>query len=115
MAPTVWHYACAHSAQQIRVDGVVKPNPQPLLDRQVVSWFTDLGREHRYETGLTSHTIACDRMEFRFEVDLAGLLWWPRAARLLNVERAVRDHLEAGRLPAHWWVALEPVPVLAEA
>lgn len=115
MAPPVWHYACAHSAEGIRADGLIKPNPQPLLGNHALSWFTDLGREHRYAVGLTSTVITCDRMEYRFEVDLANLLWWPRAARQVDAERSVRDALEAGRLPAHWWVAFDPVPVLAEA
>jgi hypothetical protein len=109
----IWHYTCDHGAPGIRRDGRVKPNAHLLLAGLALSWWTDLGREHRHEVGLTSDVLRCDRMAHRFQVkDPAALEWWPRAARRLCVPRAVRDDLEVTRLPAHWWVAFEPVVVL---
>lgn len=39
--------------------------------------------------------------------------WWPHLARHIRVPRQVRDDLEIGRLPAHWWVSLKLVEVIA--
>jgi hypothetical protein len=109
-SPT-WHYTCDHSEAGIRESGLIQPNHHPLILRSM-SWFTDLGPDRRYEAGLTSSIINCDRMAYRFEVvDPAQLTWWPVAARALRVPQAVRDELEDGRLPAHWWIALAPVEV----
>lgn len=109
---TIWHYTCDHRADGIRADRLVNPNPQPALGGTALSWWTDLGTEHRYETGLTSITLTCDRMAHRYAVaDPAHLVHWPVAARALRVPRHIRDELEDGRLPAHWWVALVPVAV----
>lgn len=109
----IWHYTCDHGAAGIRRDGVVKPNAQPALGGLPVSWFTDLDSSRRFEVGLTSHIIRCDRMAHRFEVkDPSVLDYWPMLARFLRVPRDVRDELEDGRLPAHWWVSLKPVEVI---
>lgn len=109
----IWHYTCDHAAAGIRRDGVINPNAQPALDGLPLSWFTDLDSSHRFEVGLTSRIIHCDRMAHRFEVKDPGVLdYWPTFARRLRVPRAVRDALEDGRLPAHWWVSLKPVEVI---
>lgn len=108
MTGPIWHYTCNHRAPMIRADGVVKPHPQPLLAGLKLSWWSDLGTEHRYELGLTSNMLRCDRMEARFEAK-EPLVWWPRYARGFPV--VIRNVLEDGRLPAHWWIALEPIEV----
>lgn len=110
-----WHYTCDHGAEGICSEGVVRPNLHPLLGVPV-AWFTDLGHAYRTQLGLTSDTLACDRMSHRFEVAHPGrLLWWPRAARSLKVPAPVRDELEHGRLPAHWWISFGPVEVVEVA
>jgi hypothetical protein len=109
----MWHYTCDHGAAGIVRDGLVRPNRHPLLG-VAVAWFTDLDSGHRQELGLTSDTLGCDRMAHRFEVAQEGLLWWPKAARQLQVTTRVRAELETGRLPAHWWLSLEPVAVLPD-
>jgi hypothetical protein len=110
MTGPIWHWTCDHRAPMIREDGLVKPHPQPVLARLELSWWSDLGPEHRYELGLTSNTLSCDRMEARFEAKIpAELIWWPHYARF--VPRAIRDQLEVGRLPAHWWIAIDPIAV----
>ncbi len=111
MTGQIWHYTCDHSAALIRRSGIVVPHPQPLLGH-ALSWWSDLGPEHRYEVGLTSETLDCDRMAYRFApIDMGVLTWWPDAARTLGVSHATRDELEDDRLPAHWWVSLLPVAV----
>lgn len=111
---TIWHYTCGHGAGGIRREGIVKPNPHPFLNGLPISWWTDLGPEHRFEVGLTSTTLGCDRMANRFQVkDPDDLDWWPHLARYIQMPRSLRDELEAGRLPAHWWCSLEPVEVIA--
>lgn len=113
MSAPIWHYTCDHSADGIRRGGTVDPHPQPALGGVPLSWWTDLERGHRFEVGLTSLILSCDRMAHRFEVkDPSQLTWWPKAARALKVARDVRDDLEDGRLPAHWWVAFEPIEVI---
>src|SRR5918999_1030958 len=109
---TIWHYTCDHSAAGIRRDGLVKPHHQVVLGG-ALSWWTDLDRGHRFAIGLTSQILRCDRMAHRFEVkDPARLVHWPVFARAERIPRDVRDDLEDGRLPAHWWVASEPVEVI---
>jgi hypothetical protein len=111
---TIWHYTCDHGAPGIRRNGLVRPNGHPLLDGLPISWWTDLGPEYRFEIGLTADWITCDRMAHRFEVkDPCQLMRWPSAARVLGVPQPIRDDLEIGRLPAHWWVAFQPVEVIA--
>jgi len=110
---TLWHYTCDHGAELIRRDGLVKAHPQPVLDQVTLSWWTDLGPEHRYEVGLTSDLLTCDRMAHRFQAkDPSTLERWTRAARNWRIPPVVRDELEDGRLPAHWWVAFDPVEVV---
>lgn len=112
-AVRIWHYTCDDGAEGIRRDGIVKPNPHPLLGGLPISWWTDLDPSHRYEIGLTSDTLTCDRMAHRFEAkDWTLLDYWPTYARTAKVPRAVRDELEDGRLPAHWWISLAPVEVI---
>lgn len=106
----LWHYTCDHGAEGIRREGLIRPNAHPLL-RLPIAWFTDLDPAHRFEIGLTSDTLACDRMAHRFPVAPEGVEWWPKAARRLAVPASVRAELEVGRLPAHWWVSLTPVQV----
>lgn len=112
-ARQIWHYTCDHGAPGIRRDGIVKPNAHPMLGGLPISWWTDLGPEHRHDIGLTSDMLTCDRMAHRFQVkDPAALDWWPHLARHLRVPRHLRDQFEGGRLPAHWWVSLKPVEVI---
>jgi hypothetical protein len=112
MSDVRWHYTCDHGAQGISAEGVVRPTHHHALGA-ALAWFTDLeGPAYRDELGLTSTALKCDRMAYRFAVAHPDrLLWWPKAARILNVPRKVRAELEAGRLPAHWWVSFEPVEV----
>lgn len=107
----LWHYTCDHGAVGIRWEGVIRPGLHLLLGVRI-AWFTDLERADRVAVGLTSDTLACDRMAHRFAVPGGAVEWWPRAARRLRVPSAVRSELETGRLPAHWWVSFSPVEIV---
>lgn len=107
----LWHYTCDHGAAAIRRERLIKPNPHPFLGALAVAWFTDLEPAYRFEIGLTSDRLACDRMAHRFPVRSEGVEWWPKAARRLAVPVLVRAEMETGRLPAHWWVSLTPVEI----
>lgn len=107
----LFHYTCQHAALGIRSTGKVQPQPQPVLEGAFLSWWTDLDVPHREALGLTSLTLKCDRTECRFEAaDTSQITRWtavrhlPRGAAAL--ERA------PGAMPAHWWIAGKPVPVL---
>ncbi len=106
----LWHYTCDHGAAGIRRDGIVRPSTVAAF---AVAWFTDLETPDRTRLGLTSQHIACDRTAWRVEVDPDAAERWTAYARRARVPRDLRDALEAGRLPAHWWVSESPVRVLA--
>ena len=112
---TLYHYTCDHGAAGIARDGWVSPlsdrveSPYPQAD---FAWFTDLDTPIREALGLTSHILSCDRTAHRFKVTDAT-----EVARYLDVRRnlpSLHDlELAPGAMPAHWWIASEPVPVVA--
>jgi hypothetical protein len=110
---TLHHFTCSHGAAGIRRDGKVIPHPQPVLRGLELAWFTDLDTPDRAGLGLTSLTLKCDRTEHRFITENSDeFVWWPRAVRILGLQRERRYLEEApGALPAHWYVASRPVAV----
>jgi hypothetical protein len=109
----LYHFTCAHRAPRIMDDLVVRPNRQPLLRHDALSWWTTAAAPPAAALGLAGRTIVkCDRMAFRFvAVDVDGIRPWTavREDYPLSCVRA----LEAahGARPALWWVAVEPVTV----
>lgn len=109
----LYHYTCSHSVPGIERDGVLKGRPWPFWPQAgPLVHLTDLDWPDRDALGLTSHTLGCDRTEYRVTVD-AEAEHWPVFARTLP--RAVRFALEdgPGRRPMHWYVGTMPVEVLA--
>jgi hypothetical protein len=108
---TLYHFTCDHGRDGIVRDGVVKPNRHPYLGL-AVAWFTDLADPTADEVGLTSATLRCDRLAYRFEiVDLAKAHPW-----LGSVEQSVtpiqyQADLHRFSTPRHWWVSRQPVSV----
>lgn len=120
MKPTLYHYTCAHHAPEIATAGKVLPGfmltdkPMPWTGR--IAWFTDLIPPNRFALGLTSYRLKCDRTEARFRVvDPTEVMPWWEYARA--VPRELRDEIEGGPgvRPAHWWVSVCGVPVVADA
>jgi hypothetical protein len=99
-----YHYTCADGVAGIHRDGIIRPNAHPLLCEELV-WLTDMEVPVRAALGLTSHTLTCDRTEYRVTVRTNQAVWWPIYAR--RVDPAVRREFEfaLGAMPAHWWVS----------
>ena len=115
---TLYHYTCPHWAPTIRAEGTLRPNVWdptgiPLL------WLTDLAVPYRDALGLTSQSLDCDRLAFRFAVKgCAHIVWWPTWRRVALAQGAVSptfvESLEGapGAAPVHWWVTRWPVEVV---
>lgn len=112
--PTLYHFTCIDHAPAIDHELLLRPNAHPYLPGLPLVWLTDLDTPDRTGLGLTSgHLITCDRTAYRYTVaDPGGCIPWTALAHLLP--RHIRDPFEdaPGRLPAHWWVCADPVPVL---
>ena len=106
----LYHYCCGHSLTSIRLDGWLQPHPHHLLCESVV-WLTDLEQPHRDALGLTSHTLRCDRTEYRLTVHTGDAVWWPTYARRLDMGVRRQFEFTFGAMPAHWWVSTRPLKV----
>lgn len=96
----LYHWTCDHGAQGINRDGVVRPNPHPLLSMEPLVWLTDLDAASPWNLGLTSEILSCNRMAHRFEVEhTATVMPWSAYCRIRRVPRSVRDALEIGWTP----------------
>lgn len=124
---TWWHYTCIHARNEIGETGMLRPIrdlvSQAKLDRLVPSlrhvsrfvWLTDLDTPDRRALGLTMQLGGCDRAAYRYRVhgDYTPI-------RYVDVRRDLpertREQLESapGAMPAHWWVAVTPVPVVLD-
>jgi hypothetical protein len=111
----LYHFTCRDAAPRIIGCGELRPHTQVQIGGTALVWLTDLERPNRYEIGLTSHTLHCDRMEFRFEADIEEPVRWvdylreqPRDVRLTGRYLA----MTSGAKPMHWYVSTEPVGVV---
>lgn len=123
---TLYHYCCSHSAADIRSAGVLecaetlilRANPDSTHTKHpqgYIVWLTDMEPPaHREALGLTMHDIKCDRIKYCFEVaaDWKRMEWYMTFRRRHPELRDLEN--EPGVLPAHWWVARGPIPVLRE-
>jgi hypothetical protein len=112
----LYHFTCRDAAPLIAEDGELRPHRQVQLDGTKLVWLTDLEAPNRYEIGLTSHILSCDRMEFRFAADVEEPLRWvdylrdqPRDVRVAARYLA----MATGAKPMHWYVSTVAVPVVS--
>lgn len=116
------HYTCVHSAQGIIADGRLRTMADhhgmrelaPGLDWMLhIIWLTDLDMPHPRALGLDRRALHCDRTTWRFTAaDTTTVVPWTRWVRSrTDITRRVRAEVEAGCLPAHWWISCVPVPV----
>jgi hypothetical protein len=104
MTLRLYHRTCAHQIEQILDDGLLRPQPQPLLGLRA-TWLTHVSWAGRQSLGLSSDTLRCDRMADLLElVEPEQVVPWsalragmdPRGVRML--ERV------PGTRPEYWWL-----------
>jgi hypothetical protein len=125
--PPLFHYTCEHGRRALGDLGRVAPlrvhSPGAAVELtrrhlgvlSVMCWFTDLDEPLREVLGLTSHALQCDRTAYRYRVtDPRGIDRWLASPLRRRCSRDILRNLELGGagLPAHWWVAVDPVPVV---
>ena len=113
---TLYHYTCSqHGLPGITRDRVLTPNQHVWLQVPLV-WLTDLDTPCKWGLGLTASWVTCDRTAVRVDVSTdppAHFMTWGQWAHLAKPAHLIRDLIEDGALPAHWWVSPDPLPVSA--
>lgn len=117
---TLWHYTCEHGAQAIGDTGTLWAAAQQLeeapslpLDAAVLLhmvWATDMDPPERAALGLTSATIECDRMAYRYRVPSHAFRRWGKVRSSLPAPLVDALELAPGAQPGAWWVSFQPVP-----
>jgi hypothetical protein len=99
----LYHYTCSHTRPKVGTRGMLRPNPHPWLGKSLL-WLTDQETPDRDGLGLTSRTLACDRLEFRYIVDTNDAKPWNEFAT--SIAQRGRMILEGvpGAKPQTWWV-----------
>jgi hypothetical protein len=121
---TLYHYTCDHGRKALGESGTLtglavhSPNTvaklRPLMPDYWphVVWATDLDTPIPAVLGLTSSMLQCDRTRYRYRVtDETALRRWIGSPERRRTRLDLLDDLERYGLPAHWWVATDPVPV----
>lgn len=109
----LFHYTCGHGFNGIVRLGVIRPNRPLWGDFPPLVWLTDMREPDRDALGLTSRSLPCDRLEFRFIVKVADPIPWTPFADAADFHDEWRDALESFGSPNRWWVSLEPIPASA--
>lgn len=110
-----FHYTCRHCVRALRKmsNPVLMPFPIIWLPPQEVVWLTDLPTPDAVGLGLTSVFSPCDRTEFRLDVAPVSVVPWAEAAAMWQCPAGLREGIEEDRMPDHWFVSCEFVPVLS--
>lgn len=120
----LYHYTDDKGHELIGDDGEIVPlgllldkkqaRYLPMWGREMLAlvWLTDLDVPHKEALGLTSYTLDADRTAHRYRVTGGRSVPWLSIRRLFDPRMV--NHLESatGALPAHWYVAVAPVPVV---
>lgn len=109
---TLFHFTCDHGLKGMGRAGFVRPRLQPFVGL-TLAWFTDLPDPQPEEVGLTSRTLSCDRLEYRYTVeDETDVRPWLDIVKTVPVDPAFWStfHLPPAQ-PDHWFVSFAPVPV----
>lgn len=99
----LYHYTCGHVRPAIGTRGMLRPNPHPLLGVSVL-WLTDQTVPDRQGLGLTSKTLNCDRLEYRYIVDTEDAVRWNDYAATLSLRGRMILESVFGARPDTWWV-----------
>lgn len=106
----LYHYTCGHGAAGIGKTGLIDVFLQPPEGQVALTWLTDLEAPNRLALGLTSNTIQCDRLAFRFDVPEPVEVVRYVDVRREHFPRYWREALERspGAMPMHWYLSLVP-------
>lgn len=127
-ANRLYHFTCSHAIAGIRRVGALLPLiewrdldrvrqregycPSGLAGAPAVVWLTHEPRPNRDAVGLTSHSLDCDRMEWRCEVLRNGAVRWTEfATRHGATPEFLANLCEDDADPALWWVVTRPTLV----
>jgi len=108
----LWHFTCEHGAAGIGRRGTLKPHAAPHMpELGAIVWLTDNSSPtSRYDLGLTSRLLRCDRMAYRYRVSAPDAIPWAGVSHRLPVQLCA--DLESLADPSTWWVSFVPVPAL---
>lgn len=104
------HFTCSHGDAGIHRDGYIKPMSNRAINLpEPIIWLSSSASAARGALGLTSHSLACDRMEHLYRVTTDDAVPW--SAYRLDLAKFVVQRLEAahGTRPQLWWVATTPL------
>jgi hypothetical protein len=105
---TLYHYTCEHAARELGYRGMLRPNVHPLLDGARLVWLTDMDVPDRFGLGLTSDSLSCDRLNFRYvAVDVNDAVRWPDWCRGRDIGPLAAHLLESGGRQCDRWFVLE--------
>lgn len=100
----LYHYTCDHGRKGIGLTGWL--NPVEGLAGPLV-WLTDMDQPDRLALGLTSHLLACDRLDYRYQVRAEmEVEHWPTSLVRARAPELAVMMLEsvAGVDPSRWFV-----------
>ncbi len=110
MAARLWHFTCEHGRKAIGTRGILRPNVHGFMPGLgAVVWLTTDGAPDRDDVGLTSTTLDCDRMAYRYRVttERPPVVPWSTARTFVDPQVVV--DLESYADPSTWWLATAPV------
>lgn len=113
----LYHYTCGHGRLALGDEGQLLAAAD-LVDRvmpwpSTVIWLTDLPEPDADRLGLTSQILLCDRTAHRYRVTARrGVATWSLVRRHAPNDVVVDLESAPGADPAHWFVALNPVPAV---
>lgn len=109
----LYHFTCLdHGYKGIQRSREIRPNPagNPMLPSwPPVIWLTDLPAPSKWDVGLTSERLTCDRLEIRYTVDVEALSF-AEARRRWRIDLSTFIDLTSYGNPTHWWVTDEAIP-----
>lgn len=101
----LFHFTCEDAAPIIVRERLLRPGPL-----WGIVWLTDQPHPERFALGLTSHSLTCDRMAWRFIVKTDGVPWSQvRDEFPAELVRAIETAPLAD--PARWFIARMPCRV----
>lgn len=120
MSEHLWHYTCTHGRLALDEGGALLPPlwqvsevpgglPVSVYGLLGLVWATAVDEPDRLALGLTSATISCDRLAYRYRVPGDAFRPWGRLRSRLDPDLVEALETAPGAQPAQWWVAEGPV------